>query len=147
MDNKKFNLTLSDYDLASQIARLLNGSNKLTKKHSANSISTSPVQYFVELSGQKVLGCVGILHEPIMDKIVHLSVAHDARQLGIGTRLLCTAAQNSGSKTIYMHVREDNAGSRSIATRVGFANIAYIPKLNYNILTFCLFRRNNVSRN
>ena len=142
-----FNTGLPDHTVNGQVARLLNSNNRLTKVHTVNTITTSPVQYFVELHGQTVVGCVGLISEPTMDKIVHLSVAQSARRLGIGAKLLYTAIGNSMKDTIYMHIREDNVGSRRVATRTGFNAIAYIPKFNYNILTFCLFRRNNVSRN
>ena len=143
----KFNLALSDHNIAGQIARLLNANNKLTTSHNASSILNSPIRYFIELYGQTVLGCIGLSHESRMDKIVHISVARNARKMGIAKHLLELTINSSQMDVIYMHIREDNAKSKSLVTKMGFNIIAYIPKFNYNILTFCLFRRNNVGRN
>lgn len=143
----KFNLALSDHNIAGQIAGLLNNNNRLTTAHNASSILNSPVRYFIELYGQTVIGCVGLLHEPRMDKIVHISVTQDARKMGIAKHLLELTINSSQMDVIYTHIREDNVKSQSLVTKMGFNIIAYIPKFNYNILTFCLFRRNNVGRN
>lgn len=139
-------MVLPAQSIAEQVAALLNSYNRLTVKHSSNSIMTSPIQYFVELMGQKVIGCVGLRPELNMDKVVHLCVDPTIRRTGIGSRLLLTAINNSEKDTIYMHIRDDNVVSRSVAQKVGFTAIAYIPKFNYNILTYCLFRRNDVNR-
>ena len=136
----KFNITLSDHNIAGQIAYLLNSNNRLTKRHDVDSILNSPVQYFIELYGQTVLGCIGLLREPKMDKVVHISVAQNARRMGIAKRLLELVINNSKMDVIYMHIREDNVESKSLVRKMGFNDIAYIPKFNYNILTFCLFR-------
>lgn len=142
--NNKFNIVLSDHIIAGQIAKLLNENNRLSIAHNTNSILRSPVQYFIELSGQTILGCVGLLCEPTMDKIVHISVSKNNRKQGIAKRLLRYAINNSSKDIIYMHIREDNIESKNLSIKMGFNAIAYIPKFNYNILTFCLFRRKNV---
>ncbi len=143
--NNKFNLALSDQSLADQIANLLNYNNRLTVVHNGQSITANTTQYFVELYGQTVIGCVGLLKEPKMDKILHLSVSLLARHKGIGFHLLTTAVNNSDKDIIYMTIRENNFVSLALAKRLGFEIIAYKPKYNYNVLTLCLFRRKNVT--
>ena len=76
-----------------------------------------------------------------MDKIVHLSVDNKIQKNGIGYKLLTHAINTSNKNTLYMHIREDNLPSLSLAYKCGFKVIAYIPKGNYNILTLCLFKR------
>lgn len=143
VDNK-FKLTLSDEFIASQIAILLNNNNNLSKYYNTHSIINSTIEYFVELSGSKVIGCVGLKKELKMDKIVHLSVDYSMRNTGIGNRLLNAAVLNSLKDTLYMSIRNDNVASINLANKIGFSVIAYIPKQTYNIFTLCLFRRNDV---
>ena len=143
--NRKFNLSLSDQCLSDQVAILLNTNNRLTVNHSSQSITTNTNQYFVEMYGQTVIGCVGLQRGPKMDKILHLSVSLLARNQGVGFRLLATAVDNSGKDVIYMTIREDNFSSLTLAKKLGFEVIAWKPKYNYNVLTLCLFRRKNVT--
>jgi len=137
----KFSVALSNFEISQQVAQLLNTNNRLIVEHDINSIITSSVQYFIELYGPTVAGCVGLLREEKMDKIVHLSTSPLFRRKGIGKKLLLTAIDNSKKDVIYMHVREDNIGSLQLVTNVGFKIIAYIPKHDYNLFTLCLFRR------
>lgn len=102
------------------------------------------VQYFVELSGQTVIGCVGLLRKQKLDKIMHLSVNSIARRRGVGSRLLKAAINSSDKDVIYMTVRENNITSLTLATRAGFEIIAYKPRHDYNVLSLCLFRRKHV---
>jgi len=141
----KFNLTLSDQSLAGQIADLLNTNNRLPIVYNGQSVTANTIQYFVEVTGQTVIGCVGLRREPRMDKIMHLSVSLLARRQGVALHLLATAVNNSDKDVIYMSVREDNFASLTLAKRLGFEIIAYKPKYNYNVLTLCLFRRKNVT--
>jgi len=143
--NNKFNLTLSGQSLADQIAGLLNHNNRLTVLYSGQSITANANQYFVEVYGQTVIGCVGLQKGPRMDKVLHLSVSLLARHKGVGFRLLTTVVNNSDKDVIYMTIREDNFISLTLAKKLGFEIIAYKPKYNYNVLTLCLFRRKNVT--
>lgn len=139
----KFGLVLSDFEIAGQIASLLNSNNRLTKVHSAHTILNDPARYFVEVSGPQVIGCVGLHKTAPMDKIIHLSVHTDYRHLGIAKKLIQVALTNSIHDVLYMSVREDNHACLNLAKQFGFNPIAYIPKPAYNILSLCLFRRNN----
>jgi len=144
--NNKFNLGIPDQCLANQVAALLNYNNRLSIVHSGQSITSNLNQYFVEVIGQTVIGCVGLQIGSKMDKILHLSVNSLARRNGVGFRLLVTAINNSNKDIIYMTIREDNFMSISLATKLGFKIIAYNPKCNYNVLTLCLFRGKNVTK-
>lgn len=140
----KFKSVLSDWDIAGQIASLLNANNRLTKTHSAKTIINDPALYFVEFSGSVVIGCVGLQKTAPMDKIIHLSVHNDYRRYGIAKKLMQAALTNSNHDVLYMSVREDNNACLNLAKHYGFNPVAYIPKPTYNILSLCLFRRNNV---
>jgi L-amino acid N-acyltransferase YncA len=140
----KFKFTLSDWSIANQIAKLLNNNNNLNKCHNASSIMNDTVEYFVEVTNNRVIGCVGLKRELRLDKIVHLSVDNSMRNAGIGSRLLNTAVFNSLKDILYMSIRNDNVASINLANKVGFIVVAYIPKQTYNIFNLCLFRGNNV---
>lgn len=139
----KFNMTLSDLDIASQIASLLNDNNRLTKTHSSYTILNDPASYFIELIGSQIVGCVGLYKTTPMDKIIHLSVHKQYRRLGIAKKLLKVALTNSIHDVLYMSIREDNTSCLNLAHSFGFKQVAYIPKYTYNIFSLCLFRRNN----
>lgn len=137
----KFNFTIPNYVVAEQIAGLLNNNNRLARTHNSNSILTDKIQYFTELIGKNVVGCVGIEKQPQMDKLVHLSVSNLVRRQGIGKKLIKVVLDNSNKDTIYTQIRDDNLASLRLMESYGFQAIAYIPKINYNLLTMCLFRR------
>lgn len=137
----KFRSTLSADQISWQIANLLNQNNRLSKIHTVETIMTSTVEYFIELHSHKVIGCVGLLRNQNIDKILHLSVDAAYRNYGIGKKLLHSVLTNSNSDVLYMTVREDNLACLRLATVNGFIPVAYIPKMTYNILSLCLFRR------
>lgn len=138
----KFSVTLSAYEISAQIAVLLNTNNRLSRIHTAKTIINSPVEYFIELNGAIVVGCVGLLRGAPMDKIVHLSVHQQYQRCGIGKKLLNTVLTNSKHVILYMTVREDNFQCLNLAKIYGFNPVAYIPKVSYNLLSMCLFREN-----
>lgn len=137
----KFGISLSAYDISAQIAVLLNTNNRLTRIHTPETIFHSSTEYFIELNGSVVVGCVGLIRGVPMDKIVHLSVRHDYQHQGAGKKLLNTVLTNSNHDVLYMTVREDNFSCLNLAKLYGFVPVAYIPKISYNLLSMCLFRR------
>jgi ribosomal protein S18 acetylase RimI-like enzyme len=100
--------------------------------------------YLIELFGDRVIGCVGLIDYSTIDKIVHLSVDNSFRKMGIGTKLLNNALNYSNKNELFMQVRSDNQSSMKLSIGNGFKPIAYIPKLYYNIITLHFDRRKNV---
>lgn len=137
----KFNVVLSDYQIAYQIALLLNKNNMLNKEYDVNSIIKNQVKYFIEIKDNNVIGCIGLLEESKLDKILHISVDETERKRGVGYRLLNSVLYSSTKNELYMHVRENNIPSLRLSKKLGFRIIAYIPKHNYNLFTLCLSRR------
>lgn len=137
----KFSISLSAYDISAQIAVLLNTNNRLTRIHTPETILHSGAEYFIELNGNIIVGCVGLIRREPMDKIVHLSVHKQYQHQGVGKKLLNTVLTNSNHDILYMTVREDNFSCLNLAKLYGFVPVAYIPKMSYNILSMCLFRR------
>lgn len=142
--NRKFNFSITDCNIAEQISLLLNTNNRLINNHDSNSIINNKVQYFIRLHEQKVVGCIGLLIEPRMDKVLHLSVDHTMRRNKIGFNLLNLAINVSVKDVLYMTIRDDNIASLSLAIKCGFNVVAYKPRNGYNLLTLCLFRRKTV---
>lgn len=141
MSTSKFNVALSGRSIAGQIAALLNSNNELRKTHNIDTVLSNGVQYFIELNGDLVVGCVGLFKQHMMDKVVHLSVSNSFRRRGIGLKLINTVINSTNQQTLYTQVRQDNVSSLNLMHKAGFSEIAYIPKGHYNIIT--LLRRKN----
>jgi len=140
----KFNIPLSNWSISNQIAQLLNKNNKLSIIHNGNSITSNNVAYLIELFGDRVIGCIGLIDYYTIDKIVHLSVDSSFRGMGIGAKLLNKALNYSNKNELFMQIRSDNQSSMKLSIGNGFKPIAYIPKLYYNIITLHFDRRKNV---
>ena len=122
----EFYVSLSNNEIASQIATLLNLNNKLQIRHNAFSIKRGTANYFVEIARttqglSQVVGCVGLLKEfPALSKIYHVCTHHDYRKMGIAKKLINLAIQNCESSHVYMTIREDNLPSIKMATSLNF---------------------------
>jgi ribosomal protein S18 acetylase RimI-like enzyme len=130
----KFDNGLTEYQIAGQIADLLNSYNHLKTKHTPSTILSDKVKYFIELYGQDVIGCVGLLYELALDKICHLTIKPEFRRKGFGRKLIYRAKEFSQRSAVYMSIREDNIGSLNLATSLGFRAIAYKRTNDYNLL-------------
>lgn len=116
-----FFVTLSSHEMATQIAALLNMQNKLYKSHAANTIMNSATNYFVEIEGNRVVGCTGLLKEfPTLSKSYHTSVHPTHQGKGLGTKLLSTAIANCETEYIYGTIREDNPASLRLVSKFGW---------------------------
>lgn len=126
-----FNIVINHVDIAGQIAVLLNTNNNLKKIHNSYTIFNNGVRYIVELRGNIVIGCVGLLDMGYKDRIVHLSVLQTEQRCGLGYKLIRAAIESSVKKEIYIHIRNDNIRSLNLAYMCGFDVISCIKKLNY----------------
>jgi len=116
-----FYVTVSQQEIAKQVANLLNNHNKLYVKHTDYSIMRGAADYFVEIIGNKVIGCTALLKEyPEMSKSYHTSVHPDHRRDGLGVKLLLTAINNCKTPYIYGTIREDNHASLGLVSKLGW---------------------------
>ena len=119
-----FYITLPTQNIAIQVAKLLNMQNKLYKMHNAMTIANSPAVYFVEVEGDKIVGCSALLKEySTLSKSYHTSVLPSHQRRGLATKLLITAMENCDTRYIYGTIRQDNIES-----------IGLVQKLNWQFI-------------
>jgi ribosomal protein S18 acetylase RimI-like enzyme len=121
-----FYISLSDSEIAKQIAMLLNANNNLYVKHDAFSIKSGKTNYFVEVDlvakgKSQVVACVGLLKEfEHLSKIYHVCTHPNYRRLGLAKKLVNLAVQNCETSHVYMTIREDNVPSINMALSLNF---------------------------
>jgi RimJ/RimL family protein N-acetyltransferase len=120
----EFFITLSSFEMAQQIANLLNIQNKLYKHHTAHTVMSTATDYFVEVEGGAVIGCSGLVKEhPTLSKSYHTSVHPSYQGRGLGSKLLKTAMANCNTPYIYGTIREDNPASLRLVSKLGWKYI------------------------
>lgn len=116
-----FYVSLSAVNIASQIAALINSNNRLYKRHSDYSVLNAAGSYFIEVYGDRVVGCAQMIKEQHdLSKILHVSVDPAFRRRGIAKKLITTALDNCETMLIYMTIREDNQPSLRMAETMNF---------------------------
>lgn len=119
-----FFVSLTNNEIARQIANLINRYNNLYTRHNWFTIISCATDYFVEIVGDKVVGCAGIIEEPNTWSVVkHICVVPEFRNKGVATKLIKLAIQNCKTKHVYMTIRENNIASLSMANKLGFTTI------------------------
>lgn len=141
----EFYVSLSNIEIASQIALLINRYNLWNTKYTANMIYTSPAYYFVELSNTQVVGCASIFKmEPTLSKIQHICVIPEFQRKGIATKLTKLAIETCNTEYICMTIRADNIPSLNLAKTLNFK---YIKKYWFrDHYTIIVGRRKNCDR-
>jgi ribosomal protein S18 acetylase RimI-like enzyme len=117
----EFYVSVSERDMATQIANMLNQYNRWATKFSAQSLLMTPARYFVELENMIVVGCASHYKEyDTLTKIQHICVLPSHQRRGIAKRLTNLAIDNSETEFVYMTIREDNVASLMLANSLGF---------------------------
>jgi [ribosomal protein S18]-alanine N-acetyltransferase len=92
---------------------------------------TSGVPFFVAEAGGLVAGYVIAHHAADEGEILNLGVAGAHRRRGLGRALVehvLVALAARGVRTVYLEVRESNAGARRLYDALGFAEVARRPR-------------------
>ena len=114
-----FYITIPTQNIAIQIANLLNMQNKLYVVHNILTIMNSRAVYFIEVEGDKVVGCSALLKEhPTLSKSYHTSVLPSHQRRGLASKLLKTAMENCDTKYIYGTIRQDNVSSLGLVKKL-----------------------------
>jgi len=141
----KFLLTITNKEIAAQIAELLNAGGQLIFNKSDLSIIGNSIKYVVEMVYDKVVGVVGLqIMTPQITEIKHLCVHPDYRRKGIGLKLLKKGLDYSTTTLVYGTVGLDNDVNIRNNFRLGFKPVAKYYSRGRCIIVFAI-RRNNVS--
>lgn len=140
----EFYVTLTDDEMACQIANMINKYNKWSTVFSALSIKMTDARYFVELVGDRVVGCTSTVHDyPTLTKIQHICVLPEYRNKGIAKKLTELAISVVKTPYVYMTIREDNVASLKLANSLRFRYVQKHRFQDHWTLTFG--RRTNES--
>ena len=120
----EFFVSVSEQVMANQITDMVNRYNQWYTKFSVAALFLSQASYFVELEGNRVVACAGLVKEyPTLAKIMHVCVLPEYRNRKLASKLVNMSATNSGTEHVYMTVRDDNAASLKMAKSLGFVPI------------------------
>lgn len=136
----EFFVSVSEQSMAEQIAGMVNSYNQWYTRFSARALLLMQGRYFVELVGDKVVACAGVVREyPTLSKIMHVCVLPEYRKRKLASKLVNMAAVNCGTDQVYMTIRADNTASLKMAESLGFV---YVRKDWFrDHFTFTLGRR------
>lgn len=131
-----FYVSISKNEMASQISALVNNHNKLRRKHTVFSVLKAGTDYFVDVIGNKVIGCVGLSKKhSTLSEIKHVCVAPMHRRRGIAKNLITLAIANCNTENVYMTIRDDNTPSLMTARSLGFVLIRKDWQLDHYVIT------------
>ena len=140
----EFYVSLSSLEMAGQIAAMINQYNRWATHFSAHSIYHSMARYYVEIEGDKVVGCAGSVQDyPTLTKVQHICVLPSHRRRGIAVKLAELAIVNSDTEYVYMTIREDNIPSLKMAEALDFRYVTKHWFRDHWTLTFGRRRDND----
>lgn len=120
----KFVVPLTNYDLAGQVAAMVNTYNQWYTVFTPHRILQSHSLYLVELCLDQVVGCTAVVREsPKLSKIQHICVLPTFRQKGIAKKLVQQAIISCETEFVCMTIREDNRASLALAKSLQFHKI------------------------
>lgn len=132
----EFYVSLSQKEMARQIAALINLHNKLYKRHTERTIYRDKADYFVEVVGNMIVGCAGLSRRDTnLSEVRHVCVHPDFRQRGIGKKLVNLAIANCKTDYVYMTIREDNIPSLKMAQSLGFVLVKKHWSVDHHVIT------------
>lgn len=133
----EFYISLPAEEIAKQVAQLVNKYNRLYKRHNVYSIITGPAKYFVEVYGDKVVGCTALQKEESrLSRNFHTCVHPDFRRRGIAKKLKLAALNNCETEFIFSTVREDNTPSVRMNQSLGYLFIRKEWSKDHYVITF-----------
>lgn len=132
----EFYVSLTQKEMACQIAMLVNAHNKLYKRHTEWSIFKDKADYFVEVVGNRIVGCAGLSQRDTnLSEIKHVCVDPEFRQRGMGKKLMNLAIANCKTDYIYMTIREDNIPSLKMAQSLNFVPVKKHWSIDHFVIT------------
>jgi ribosomal protein S18 acetylase RimI-like enzyme len=116
-------LTTGARDIAGQIAGLINAGGQLAHVLVTDSILLNRVEYLIEMSGDTVVGVIGLEQYGKATELKHLCVHPDYRRRGIGKKLLEKGVKASRTEFVFGMVRSDNHSNIRNNLRIGMKPI------------------------
>lgn len=133
----EFYISLPAEEIAKQVAQLINKYNRLYKRHNVYSIMNSPVRYFIEVYGDKVVGCTALQkEEPRLSRNFHTCVDPSFRRQGIAKKLKLMALNSCETEFIFSTVREDNIPSVKMNQSLGYLFVRKEWSKDHHVITF-----------
>lgn len=116
-----FSHSLSDYEIAKQIASLININNGLSLKRRSVDIIQNKIQYVIETHGKFVIASVGIERlSYTLSEIKHLVVRTEWRRRGVGKFIVKQALTKLTTPLVYCTVRSNNKTSIKVFKSLEF---------------------------
>lgn len=111
-------------EIVRQVADLINAHNKLRRRLTKHSVINNAGTYFVEIYGDRVVGCSAIMRETeTVSKQFHLCVDPMYRRRGIARKLKRLSLSHAETPFVYVTVRDNNAASIALQMSEGFIHI------------------------
>lgn len=132
----EFYVSLSNNEMAAQIAGLINTYNQLSKAHTIYSVLNSMAKYFVEVINDRVIGCTALIkEEENLSRNFHTCVSPEFRRRGVARKLKLLAIQNCDTNYIFSTVRENNTPSINMNLSLGYVFVNKIWARDHYVLT------------
>ncbi len=126
---------LNDYEVARQIAGLLNEYNQLSRTRRGPELLESKTDYVAETHGRLVIGAVGVCKtSSALSEVKHLVVREEWRGKGIAKFILEKALSLSATPLLYATIRTDNLRSLALFERVGFTRGQQYKSLDHCVI-------------
>ena len=126
--------TLPDYEIAKQIAHLVNVYNGLSLKRRSIDIIESRINYVVETHGKFVIGAVGVEKVSfVFSEIKHLVVRPEWRRKRVGQFVTRRALDQVVTPLIYCTIRTDNKASIRLFEGLGFRRVEQYPADGHDV--------------
>jgi len=143
----EFYVSLSEGEMADQIAAMLNHYNRWATKFNAMCLMSTQARYFVEIDSGKVVGCASnIPHDSRITKIQHICVLPAYRGRGIAKKLTEMAITHCNTDLVFMTIRQDNHASLSLANSLGFVYVTKHWFRDHWTLTFGRRKQNDCNQ-
>lgn len=113
--------SISDQDISTQIAGLVNDYNGLAAKRTSSAILQNQTDYVVETHGKLVIAAVGLNRDSYtLTEMKHLVVRPEWRKKGVAQFVAKRALGLIDTPMVYATIREDNTASLKLFEKLGF---------------------------
>jgi N-acetylglutamate synthase-like GNAT family acetyltransferase len=132
-----FSRAITDREVATQVASLINFNNRLNTIYTSEMILQSSINYIIESVGNTVIACIKIERQSYnITELKHLVVTPTSRGLGLGKTLVKSAMNRVTTPIMYAMIRHDNIPSQMVFSSCGFSHSGQYTTANRDVLLF-----------